>query len=193
MPIVVPTSSPAPNRADSITVSDKQGARLTEEAKLTPSPVDPADFPARTGVSVGVSPTPSFAIAPPDPAKPESPPFVPIPAPMKESDPPVKPKVPQLVASADSAVGAKEPLADPLAPLPDVHDLPHDDSQTPSADPKASVQTSSDDIQPQSQGLGAIIYNAFGRAGPQNGGVVNGVNTISVPTAGVQEVSIGGG
>ena len=38
-----------------------------------------------------------------------------------------------------------------------------------------------------------MIYNAFGGSGPEIGGIVNEVNTISVPIAGVQKASIGGG
>ena len=38
-----------------------------------------------------------------------------------------------------------------------------------------------------------MIYNAFGGSGPEIGGIVNEVNTISVPIAGVQKASISGG
>ena len=196
VPVVAPTSTPALNLADSTTVPDKQGTRPTEAAKAAPSPVDPAQFPTRTKDRVELSSTPSLAIAPSDKAEPESSPFVPVPAPTKEGDPPIESEVPQPVTPASSAVGANGPLADPSAASPDVPTPSHDDSPASSADSKASVQPSSglgDDVHQQTQGLGALIYNAFGESGPQIGGIAQTVKSISLPTAGIQKISIGGG
>lgn len=70
------------------------------------------------------------------------------------------------------------------------------DPQTAPADPKVSAQPApqlGDDSQPQPQGLGAIIYNAFGKLGPGIGGTADDASTITVPTTGFQELSIGGG
>ena len=196
VPVVAPTSTPALNLADSTTVTDKQGTRPTEAAKPAPSPVDPAQFPTRTKDRVEFSSSPSLAIAPSDMTKPESPAFVPVPAPTKESDPTFKSEVPQPVTPANAAVGAKDPLADHSTASPDVPTPSHDDSPAFSADPKASVQPSSawgDDVQQQTQGLGALIYNAFGESGPQIGVTAKTVKSIPLPTAGIQKISIGGG
>ena len=196
VPVVAPTSTPALNLADSTTVTDKQGTHPTEAAKPAPSPVDPAQFPTRTKDRVELSSSPLLSIAPSDTTKPESPPFEPIPAPAKETDPALKSEVPQPVTPANAAFGAKDPLADPPATSPDVPASSHDDSSASSADPKASLQPSSrlgDDIHQQTQGLGALIYNPFGKYGPQIGGIAQTVKSVSLPTAGVQKVSIGGG
>ena len=196
MPAVAPTSTPALNLADSTTISDKQGTRPTEAAKPAPSPIDPAQFPTKTTDRVGLSSSPWLAIAPSDTTKAESPPFVPVPAPTKESNPALESEVPQPVTPTNAAVGAKDPLADPSAASPDVLTPSHDDSPVSSADSKASVQLSSglgDDVHQQTQGLGALIYNAFGKSGPQIGGIAQSVKSVSPPTAGVQKISIGGG
>lgn len=177
IPIVTPTSVPAPNHADPTTVTNDHLAPSTVAARPAYSPLDPADPPVRTGDPIGDSPSPSLAIAPADPARPGSLPGGPIAAPTNKGHPPAYPKVPQPIAPAVSAVGDKDPLAGPIVPAPDAFDPPQQ----------------GDDSQPQTQGLGAIIYNAFGKSRPDVGGIENNVNTISVPTAGVQEVSIGGG
>lgn len=144
VPVVVPTSLPAPNHADPTTLPDVQVAPSTGAAKPASSPVNPAVPPARTGDPLGDSPSPSLAIASADPTRPGS------------------------------------PAGDP---------------QTAPADPEAPTQPvpqQGGDSHPQTQGLGAIIYNAFGKSGPGTGGIENKVNTITVPTSGVQEIDIGG-
>ena len=145
VPVIAPTSVPAPNHADPTTLPDIQVAPATGAAKPASSPVDPAGPPAKTGDSLENSPGPSLAIASADPGRPESP-------------------------SGDSPTATAD-LKAPTLPMPQQGDGSHQ----------------------QNQGLGAIIYNAFGKSGPEIGGIVNGVNTISIPTAGIEEVSIGGG
>lgn len=194
--VVTPTSAPAPNHAGSTTIPDNQGTRATEAAKPASSPVDPAEFPTRTENPMGQSPNPSVAVPPPDPARPESLPVISVPTPTKENDLPVESEVPQPVAPANSAVGVKDPLPGSLPSSPDTPNPLDGNPHAVSVDPKASVQPSpkqGGDIQPQNQGLGAIIYNAFGKSGAQIGGVTNEVKTISLPTAGVQRVSVDGG
>ena len=196
VPVVTPTSTPALNQADSTTVPDKLGTRPTEAAKPAPSPADPAQFPTRTKDRVELSSSPSLAIVPSDTTKPESPTLVPVPAPTKEGDPPLESEGPQSVNPASAAVGANGPFADPSAASHDVPTPSHDDSSALSADSKVSVQPSSglgDDVHQQTQGLGALIYNAFGESGPQIGGIAQTVKSISLPTAGTQKISIGGG
>ena len=196
VPVVAPTSTPALNLADSTTITDKQGTHPTEAAKPAHSPVDPAQFPTRTKDRVELSSSSLLAIFPSDTTKPESPHFVPVPAPAKDTDQALKSKVPQPVTPANAAFGANDPLADPSATSPDVPIPSHDDSSASSADPKTYLHPSSglgDDLHQQTQGLGALIYNAFGKYGPDIGGIAQTVKSISFPTADIQKVSIGGG
>ena len=48
-----------------------------------------------------------------------------------------------------------------------------------------------DNIQPGNQGLGAIIYNAFGKPGNEASEGIGNINTIIVSSAGIPEVNIG--
>lgn len=121
---------------------------------------------------------------------------MPVPTPTKKKELPVESEVPQPVAPASSAVEAKDPPPGSLPPSPDAPNSLDGDPHAVSVDPKASVQQKPEqgsDIQPQNQGLGAIIYSALGKSGAQTGGVTNEVRTVSLPTAGVQRVSAGGG
>ena len=178
--VVAPTSVPATNRADSTTVPEKQGAHSTEAARPASSPVDPADPPARTGDPGQDGPSPSVAKADPL-SDPEA-------TPANNSDPPSTPEV-TAGGSEDPSDGQDSPLANPKESKPDA-------TQIAPADPKAPAQPASQQVdgsQPLTQGLGAIIYNAFGKSEPEVGGIANEIKTISLPTAGVQRVSIGGG
>ena len=164
VPVVTPTSMPAHNEATPTTVPNQQGSQSTEAAKPASLPVDPADPPARTGYPIGDSPSPSLAVASADPARSGAPPG------NSAASPTYKGNLP----------------ADPS----------YSDPQTTPTDPKAPAQPApqqGDDSQPQTQGLGAIIYNAFGDSGLDISGIGNKVDAISVPSAGVQAVSIAGG
>ena len=193
MPVVAPTLAPASNYADSTTVADGPVARSTEAAKPASSPINTAAFPARTDHTARVISSSSLAIAPPDPAKAGTPPFVPVPASTKKNDPPVAPKAPRPIPPASSAVGTGEESPGALAASPDASNPPYGDPQTPSVDPKGPAQLSPQQGGPHTQGLGAIIYNAFGRSGPRLDGGTKEIKTFSLPTAGKQKVSIDGG
>lgn len=196
VPVLGPTSVPASNYADPTTVPNKEGTPPTEAAKPASSPGDPADPPARTGAPGLGNLSPSLAIASTDPAKSEAPPGDPVPSPTSKNDPPVKPNVPLPVIPAVSAVSAKDPPANPIVPSSDAADAQYGDPQNAPADSKAPAQPTppqGTDAQQQTQGLGALIYNAFGSFGPVFGGDENDVNTISVPNAGINKVTIGGG
>ena len=189
-----PTSVPASNFAYPTTV--KEGTYKTEAAKPASSPGDLADPPARTGAPGLGNFDPSLAIVSNSPAESEAPPGEPVATPTDKNDPPIESNVPLPVAPAVSAVGAKDSPADPIVPSSDAADAPHDDSQNVSKDSKAPPQSGQQrgiDAQPQTQGqgLGALIYNAFNKFGPVIGGNENGVNTIPVPSAGVNKVTIG--
>lgn len=195
-PNAAPTSIPAPNHADPTTVPDNRSTPSAIAAKPAASLVDSEYPPAKTEDFVGDdSPKPSLAIASPA-ADPGSPPFDPTPVPTRDGGLPVEPKAPQLVAPTVPAGGAEDPSANVIASAPDTPDSPYRDPKTALSDPEAPIQPSreqGDGPQPQDHGLGVIIHNAFGIHGPILGGIANVFKTILVPTAGVEEVSIGGG
>ena len=184
--VASPTPLPAPNHADPTTVPDKQAAPSTAAAEPADSPTDPADPPARTGDPGRDGPSPSVGMA--DPARPASPPGDPLATPTNKNDPPSGLGVPAN-GFEDPSNGQDDPLANPQLSKSDA-------TQTAPADSKALTQPTPhqlDGSQLLTQGLGAIIYNAFGQSGPKIDNIPNEVNTISVPTAGVQKGSIGGG
>lgn len=138
-----PASKPAPALADPTAVPE-QAKPSMEAAKPESQPNDPA-APAKTGNPGKNTPAQSPDIASPDPARSANVPENPV-ATSKNKD--------------DS------PTESPSDPSPDP-------SSDPSSDPKASaapLPQPVEDPQTQSQGLGAIIYNAFGEGGPQPDG-----------------------
>ena len=95
-----------------------------------------------------------------------------------------------------------EPLGDSPSPSlaiasgdPTRPESPPGDSQTAPIDPEAPAQPipqQGGDARQQTPGLGAIIYNAFGKPGPSTSRTKNEVNIITVPTSGIQEIGISG-
>ena len=186
IPVAAPTPLPAPNHADTTAVPDKQAAPTTAAAEPANSPTDPADPPARTGDPGRDGPSPSVAIA--DPARPGSPPGDPAATPTNKGYPPSTPEAPAY-DSKDPSNGQDDPSAKPKV-------LKTDATQTAPADLKRPAQPAPQQVdgsQSLNQGLGAIIYNAFGKAGPQIGEITNEIKTLTLPITGVQNVSIGGG
>ncbi len=197
-----PTPTPVPTPADPTTVPER-ATSYAEVAKPASLPNDPAAPPARTGDPGKGSPSQSPVAAPADPASPPQnsaassknkgdPPSeskVPLASPVAgdpsadplsntkvssvsavagdlPADPPSKPKVP--TASAVSG----DPLAESNAPSSTAPDPPSNPKV-----PNVPVRPPGEDSQSQSQGLGAIIYNAFGRSGPD----VEASSTTSLP------------
>ena len=165
-PAARPTPAPAPTPADPTTVLE-QATRSAEAAKPASLPNDPAAVPAKTGDPGSDSPTPSPIIASADPAGPISMLVSPAAFPKNTGDPPADPKVPLVAGDlpADSNPASSSALNPPLG-----------DSQDPSTDPQVPVvplPQQEPNPQAQSQGLGAIIYNAFGKSGPD----VNGASS----------------
>ncbi|KAM0798331.1 hypothetical protein BDR22DRAFT_964690 [Usnea florida] len=199
LPSPRPTLAPASAPAGSTTVPE--GARTsTEAAKPVSSPNDPA-APAKTGDPARDGPTQSHAIVS---ANPTSLLDGSATSSNDEGDPPSDPKVPSVHAipgdsPADPNAPSSEipdPPSDPKGPL--VHAVPGDppaDPNTPSSgtpdpqldgsqksiiDPKASSvpgPPQGERLPSQTQGLGAIIYNAFGKSGPE----IDASSTISFP------------
>ena len=174
-PVIVPTHLPAPNVADPTTLQDKTLAPSTSVARPASSPADPAGPPARTGDPVGNSPS-SLLASSGGQARPAAPHEGSPASPTNKGGAPAGFNTLQSIGSEFLTGGVNDPLADPGVIS----------SEIAPGDPKAPDQ-------PALQGLGAIIYNAFGKSGPADGGIENEVNTITVPTAGTQELTIGGG
>ena len=194
-PVVAPTLMPAPNNADPTTMPERSIAPSSTAAKPAISPMDPADPPARTGYPGQDSSIPSLGLASGGPAIPASPPGDPIATPTIQSDPPADPKVSQPATPAISAVGVKDPPADPNLSSSHATNLLYGGAQLVPTNHKAPTQPDPqrDDPQSQAQGLGALIYGAFGNSGPVSDDAANGLNTISVSSTDVQNINVGGG
>ena len=149
--LLLPTSVIGSTSADPTAISERP-TNSAEAAKPGSLPKDHPAVPTKKGDPGRESPTPTPAIASADPAGSASGPDSPADPPNKindpPSDPPSDPKAPSIV---------EQPSADPKAPIIPV--------SPPGETPQA-----------QTQGLGAIIYNAFGR--PDNG--VDGSSPVSL-------------
>lgn len=74
------------------------------------------------------------------------------------------------------------PPVGPIAASSSAADPPLDDSQKPASDHKLPIAVPiQGDTQAQTQGLGAIIYNAFGKSGSDDDGAKGEVNTVPLP------------
>ena len=156
-----PTPTPVPIPAGPTTVPERATppAGTAEPASLPNDPVSP---PVRTGDPAASLPPDSVA-SPQNKGDPSSDP---------PSDPPTDPKVYPV------SIIAGDPLAGSPAPSSSTRDPPSDNPDISPTDPKVPVfPLPGEDAQPQSQGLGAIIYNAFGNPGPE----VDGSSTVSLP------------
>ena len=170
VPPARPTPTPVPTPADPTTIP-VQATSYAEAAKPASLPNDPAAPPAKTRDPGKDSPTQSPAIASADPA---SLPDSPAASPDNNGDPPSAPKVPSVPAVAG------DPQAETIAPSSSDPDPPSDDSQQSPSDPKVPiipVSPPGENPQAQTQGLGAIIYNAFGKSGPE----IDGSSPILLP------------
>ena len=156
-----PTPTPVPIPAGPTTVPERV-APSAEAAKPASLPNDPVSSPVRTGDPAVILP-PNSVASPQNKGDPSSDP---------PSDPPTDPKVYPISTSAG------DPLAGSPAPSSSTRDPPSDNPDIPPTDPKVPVvPLPGEDPQPQSHGIGAIIYNAFGNSGPE----VDGSSTVSLP------------
>lgn len=76
-----------------------------------------------------------------------------------------------------------DPPVGPIASSSSAVDPPSGKSQKPASDPKVPIPVpiQGGNTQAQTQGLGAIIYNAFGKSGPDDNGAKGAVNTVPLP------------
>lgn len=169
LPTPHPTLTPPSTPAGSTTVPES-ATPSTEAAKPVSFPSDPA-APAITGDPGRDGPTQSHMIAS---AKSTSLLDNSVTPPKNEGDPPSDPKVP----SVQTISG--DPPADSNAPLSRNPDPPLDGSQKSMTESKVSIVPASPQggrHPTQTQGLGAIIYNAFGKSGPE----IDGSSTMLFP------------
>lgn len=162
--LVPPTTSAVAAPADPTTVLEQttSSAKAAKPASL-PNPGAP---PAKTRDPGGDSPTPSPVEASADPVESIALPGSSIASAGNKggstADPPSDPKVPSV---------PEDPPRDSNLPATNSPDPPLGDSQTslpnPNA-PAAPVPQQAGKSQTQAQGLGALIYNAFGKSGPDN-------------------------
>ena len=169
--MMVPTSdnapklTPRPNPVDSTTMADPPVTSSTNPARPESGLVNPQRSPTNAGdLSKGVETT-----------KPS----------------PVQPKFPEPVFPLESQ---RHPTG--LSPSPNGNpNKPSEASKTQPASPLEStdlVFQQEDSRHSQTQGLGAMIYNALGKSGNKPVRDTGNVNTITLPNAGVQEVYIAG-
>ena len=152
-----PTPAPAP--ADP-TLVPAQAKPSTEAAKPASLPNDPA-APAKTGDSGKNTPT---QLA--NPAGSANQPENSVASSNSEGDPPSDPP-------SNPPSNPKAPSVDGDPPSSSASDSTSGGSQQSPLDPKVPIvplPQPVEDPQTQAQGLGAIIYNAFGRAGPESDG-----------------------
>ncbi|KAK0511823.1 hypothetical protein JMJ35_005673 [Cladonia borealis] len=134
-PLLVPTTIPRP------------------ASKPAPAPTDPTSVPEQADPFTEAAKPASLPNDPAAPAETGNP---------GKSTPALSPDV----ASPDPARSANLP-ENPVAPSKNEGDPPTDPSSDPSSDPKVPVvplPQPVEDPQTQAQGLGAIIYNAFGKS-----------------------------
>ena len=178
LPTPIASPTPVPTPADPTKIPERATLSATA-AKPASLPNDPVAHPAGTGDPGKDDPTPSPVVASAGPAS--------FPANSVgssngkddlPSDPPSDLKVPS------SPVGAGNPPAGSVEPPSCASDPSSDDLQQSPADSKDPIvpaPLSEDSPQAQTQGLGAIIYNAFGHFGPE----VDGSSTPSKPSQSV--------
>lgn len=182
--------APLPTPADPTTVPER-ATSYSKAAKPASLPNDPVAPPARTGDPGKESPSQSPVIASADPASspqnsaassedkgdpPANPPL----------DPPLDPEIPPVSAvagdaSADPPLNSKVPsVSASVGNSPAESTVPSSPAPDPPSNAKVPivpVPVPGEDPQAQAQGLGAIIYNAFGRSGPE----VKASSTTSLP------------
>ena len=170
--LLLPTSVTRSTSADPITVAE-QTTSSAEIAKPASLPYEPA-APARTGDPEKNTPAQSPDIASADPAGSANLPWNSIAPSKNEGDPPSD--------SRGSSVDGDPPSSS-------ASDLTPGGSQQSPTDPKVLIVPQPqpvEDPQTQAQGLGAFIYNAFGKTGPEPDGSSSLLPPQSIFAAGAQ-------
>ena len=155
--LVDPTPTAVPTPADPTTISE-QTTPSAKAAKPEPPP-DPA-APASNTRGSGTDPTPPPVVASADPIESVAPHGSSVAYPKNQGDPPTDPP-------ANPVVVGNLPAGDPNGPSSKSSDPPPGDSQNSPPDhnpPAVPVPPKTRESQAQAQGLGAIIYNAFGKS-----------------------------
>ena len=179
LPRPIPKPAPAPAPADPTSIS-VQASPSANAAKPAPIPHNPSAPPAETSDPRKGSPQHWPTAASADPAGSASLHDGPAGSPNNKgdpaldvpSDPPSDPKV---------ASVAGDQLADPMGSSLGASDLPLNNPQNSPTVPKMPAVPVGADPPSQTQGIGAIIYNAFRRLGPDGDGIKSAANTPFLP------------
>ncbi|MCJ1457092.1 hypothetical protein MMC28_007458 [Mycoblastus sanguinarius] len=195
--VAAPTTAPALiiTQADPNTAPEAHATASTTPTKPATPPTYPEAPPIETGDPLGGSKMSSPSAAAGSPSLPPSQANGPMPYPTDSIDSQVTMIIVPPADPITSATGDGDPPADPAIPLPASPNLPPGDSSDPPSVSKAPNQIApplGDNSQTQTQGLGAIIYNAFGGSGPQDSGGTSKTYTISLPASGFRQLTIDG-
>ena len=171
-------TAPHPSDAGPTTTPDPQIPRPTEIASPASAPVLAPALPTNSG-----SPPANSAGVPPSPSQPE---------PSQSPDPPTDPDA---QSPGSALASAMTRIANPNVPSAVGSSPVLGDSQAPVDGATESAQSAErgDDYAQQTQGVGALIYNALGKA---EGGATDSndvINTLTMPSSGEQYVNIPGG
>ena len=209
-PPILPTRTPVPTPADPTTIPDpaKSSSKAAKPASI---PNDPVAGPAKTENPEKAIPSQSSVIDPSDPGPlPDRPaastkdegdpssskepplsviagdsPAESITPSSSALDPPSgdSQKWPSNTNIPPSSAVPGDAQAGPIAPSSSAVDLPSGDLQQPASDPKMPIPVpiQGGNTQAQTQGLGAIIYNAFGKSRPDDNGAKGPVSTVPLP------------
>ena len=176
-PLVLPPPTPVPTPADPTTIPDpaKSSSKAAKPASI---PNDPVAAPAKTENPEKAIPSQSPVIDPSD--------LGPLPdssviSSKNKGDLPSE--TPSSLKEPSLSAVPGDPPVESIAPSTNAVDPPSGDSQKPASDPKVPipVPTQGGNTQAQTQGLGVIIYNAFGKSGPDDDGAKGALNTAPLP------------
>lgn len=186
-----PATAPHPFDAGPTTTPDPQLSRPTEMASPASAPILAPALPTNPGSppanSVEVPPSPNLS----EPSQSPDPPSVGTVLPLE--GPVVDPDAQSL---GPSPANAMTRIANPNVPSA-VDSIPDPgDPQAPVVSATASAEPAEPEVDgsaPQTQGIGAIIYNALGKSKGGASDSNNRINTLTIPSSGDQYVNIPGG
>ena len=188
-PIITPT--PVINHAGPTTAPEAQATPSAGIAEPATPPNDPETPPVKTGDPQGSQGSSS------DPTSDEQPPPASradglVASHTNESDPLVDTESTWLADPKPPATKSGDPPTDPTVPSRAHPDQPLGELPNPSnllSKVTGSSPQPEDNFQPQTIGLGAIIYNALGKSGPGLGENADDTKEIALPPPGVEQIA----
>ena len=184
-------TTPHPSDAGPTTTPDLQVPRPTGTASPASSPVLAPALP-----TISESPSETSAGDLPLPSLPSS---------SKSLDPPSDSTIlptggsaadPDVLSPDSAPASARTRISDPIVPSSAHSSTILGDPQAPGVGTTASAEPAQQEGKSsahQTQGIGAMIYNALGRSGGETTDSTNKINTLTIPSSGDQDVKIPGG